>query len=181
MVRSCLALQRQREPWGLSSSQTHVAGLPPRHVMVKLVQLLHNSFNQLVLLFITARHANGYPVHPFTGTTRAPREGEVPGVDYNFLSVGEFFKLENSGTLLEIGTYEGKLDRWVEMFGVLTVFAASHGVLCPAGISKVIFFNMLKPCQHVGESRLTSWWICTSMQAEVKLMDLSCLQWKPLL
>lgn len=86
------------------------------------------------------RHANGYPVHPFAGTTRAPREGEVPGVDYNFLSVDEFFKLENSGTLLEIGTYEGKLDRWVEMFGVLTVFAASHGVLCPAGISEVIFF-----------------------------------------
>lgn len=107
----------------LSSSQVAVTSLPPRHVMVKLVQLLHNSFNQLFLLFITAGHANCYPVHSFPGTTRALREGEVPGVDYNFLSVDEFFKLENSGTLLEIGTYEGKL---VEMFGVLTVFAALH-------------------------------------------------------
>lgn len=44
------------------------------------------------------------------GTTRAPREGEVPGVDYNFLSVEDFLELEKSGTLLEIGTYEGKLD-----------------------------------------------------------------------
>uniref|UniRef100_H3CJJ1 Membrane associated guanylate kinase, WW and PDZ domain containing 1b n=1 Tax=Tetraodon nigroviridis TaxID=99883 RepID=H3CJJ1_TETNG len=43
----------------------------------------------------------------FPGTTRAPREGEVPGIDYNFLSVDDFFKLEKSGTLLEIGTYEG--------------------------------------------------------------------------
>lgn len=44
-----------------------------------------------------------------TGTTRPPRDGEVPGVDYNFLSVEEFLKLEQSGTLLEIGSYEGKL------------------------------------------------------------------------
>ncbi|KAI4895095.1 hypothetical protein NFI96_026231 [Prochilodus magdalenae] len=41
------------------------------------------------------------------GTTRAPRDGEVSGVDYNFLSVQEFLDLEQSGTLLEIGTYEG--------------------------------------------------------------------------
>ncbi|XP_043933882.1 membrane-associated guanylate kinase, WW and PDZ domain-containing protein 1 isoform X4 [Protopterus annectens] len=41
------------------------------------------------------------------GTTRPPREGEVPGVDYNFLTVQEFLELEKSGTLLETGTYEG--------------------------------------------------------------------------
>lgn len=29
-------------------------------------------------------------------------------MDYNFLSVEEFLRLEESGTLLEIGTYEGK-------------------------------------------------------------------------
>lgn len=46
----------------------------------------------------------------FTGTTRAPRDGEVPGVDYNFLSVEDFLELEESGTLLEIGTYEGEDD-----------------------------------------------------------------------
>ncbi|ELK07768.1 Membrane-associated guanylate kinase, WW and PDZ domain-containing protein 1 [Pteropus alecto] len=42
-----------------------------------------------------------------SGTTRSPREGEVPGVDYNFLTVKEFLDLEQSGTLLEVGTYEG--------------------------------------------------------------------------
>lgn len=44
------------------------------------------------------------------GTTRPPRDGEVPGVDYNFLSVEDFLELEESGTLLEIGTYEGEDD-----------------------------------------------------------------------
>uniref|UniRef100_A0A3Q1J077 Membrane-associated guanylate kinase, WW and PDZ domain-containing protein 1 n=1 Tax=Anabas testudineus TaxID=64144 RepID=A0A3Q1J077_ANATE len=45
--------------------------------------------------------------HAVPCTTRTPREGEVPGVDYNFLSVEDFLELEKSGTLLEIGAYEG--------------------------------------------------------------------------
>ncbi|XP_035392100.1 membrane-associated guanylate kinase, WW and PDZ domain-containing protein 1-like isoform X4 [Electrophorus electricus] len=45
--------------------------------------------------------------HAVPCTTRLPRAGEVPGVDYNFLSVQEFLELERCGTLLEIGTYEG--------------------------------------------------------------------------
>ncbi|XP_048879408.1 membrane-associated guanylate kinase, WW and PDZ domain-containing protein 3-like isoform X5 [Brienomyrus brachyistius] len=40
-------------------------------------------------------------------TTRQPRDGEVPGVDYSFISVGEFHVLEDSGLLLESGTYDG--------------------------------------------------------------------------
>ncbi|XP_007192474.2 membrane-associated guanylate kinase, WW and PDZ domain-containing protein 1 isoform X20 [Balaenoptera acutorostrata] len=45
--------------------------------------------------------------HAVPCTTRSPREGEVPGVDYSFLTVKEFLDLERSGTLLEVGTYEG--------------------------------------------------------------------------
>lgn len=41
------------------------------------------------------------------GTTRQPKEGEVPGVDYNFVTVDRFMELEKSGALLESGTYEG--------------------------------------------------------------------------
>uniref|UniRef100_A0A3B4E3U0 Membrane-associated guanylate kinase, WW and PDZ domain-containing protein 2-like n=1 Tax=Pygocentrus nattereri TaxID=42514 RepID=A0A3B4E3U0_PYGNA len=41
-----------------------------------------------------------------SGTTRQPKEGEVPGVDYNFVSVDRFMELEKSGALLESGTYE---------------------------------------------------------------------------
>ncbi|XP_029317466.1 membrane-associated guanylate kinase, WW and PDZ domain-containing protein 2a isoform X5 [Cottoperca gobio] len=40
------------------------------------------------------------------GTTRQPKEGEVPGVDYNFVTVDRFLELEKSGALLESGTYE---------------------------------------------------------------------------
>ncbi|XP_039218379.1 membrane-associated guanylate kinase, WW and PDZ domain-containing protein 3 isoform X1 [Crotalus tigris] len=40
-------------------------------------------------------------------TTRAPRDGEVPGVDYNFIPVDQFKALEESGALLESGTYDG--------------------------------------------------------------------------
>ncbi|XP_060897093.1 membrane-associated guanylate kinase, WW and PDZ domain-containing protein 3 isoform X1 [Labrus mixtus] len=40
-------------------------------------------------------------------TTRLPRDGEVPGVDYNFINVGDFRILEESGLLLESGTYDG--------------------------------------------------------------------------
>jgi len=43
----------------------------------------------------------------FPGTTRLPRDGEVPGVDYNFISIGDFRILEESGLLLESGTYDG--------------------------------------------------------------------------
>uniref|UniRef100_M4ARH7 Membrane-associated guanylate kinase, WW and PDZ domain-containing protein 1 n=1 Tax=Xiphophorus maculatus TaxID=8083 RepID=M4ARH7_XIPMA len=45
--------------------------------------------------------------HAVPCTTRPPRDGEVPGLDYNFLSVEDFLQLEESGTLLEVGTYEG--------------------------------------------------------------------------
>ncbi|XP_041725005.1 membrane-associated guanylate kinase, WW and PDZ domain-containing protein 2 isoform X3 [Coregonus clupeaformis] len=39
-------------------------------------------------------------------TTRLPKKGEVPEVDYNFVSVERFMELEQSGALLESGTYE---------------------------------------------------------------------------
>ncbi|XP_075039488.1 membrane-associated guanylate kinase, WW and PDZ domain-containing protein 1 isoform X10 [Mixophyes fleayi] len=45
--------------------------------------------------------------HAVPCTTRPAREGEVSGVDYRFLTVQEFLALEQSGTLLEVGTYEG--------------------------------------------------------------------------
>ncbi|XP_043224900.1 membrane-associated guanylate kinase, WW and PDZ domain-containing protein 1-like isoform X6 [Amphibalanus amphitrite] len=42
-------------------------------------------------------------------TTRPPRDDEVPGVDYTFLTEDEFNKLRQSGDLLESGEYEGHL------------------------------------------------------------------------
>ncbi|XP_073675620.1 membrane-associated guanylate kinase, WW and PDZ domain-containing protein 1 isoform X3 [Garra rufa] len=45
--------------------------------------------------------------HSAPCTTRPPRDSEIHGVDYNFLSVEDFLELERSGGLLEIGTYDG--------------------------------------------------------------------------
>lgn len=42
-----------------------------------------------------------------TGTTRQPRDGEISGVDYNFVTIEEFFSLEESGALLESGKFKG--------------------------------------------------------------------------
>ncbi|XP_067420641.1 membrane-associated guanylate kinase, WW and PDZ domain-containing protein 2 isoform X2 [Emydura macquarii macquarii] len=39
-------------------------------------------------------------------TTRPHKEGEVPGVDYIFITVEDFMELEKTGALLESGTYE---------------------------------------------------------------------------
>ena len=42
----------------------------------------------------------------FAGTTRPPRGDERPGIDYNFITVEEFKRLEQSGALLESGVFE---------------------------------------------------------------------------
>lgn len=44
------------------------------------------------------------------GTTRQPRDGEISGVDYNFVSIEEFFSLEESGALLESGKFKGEAE-----------------------------------------------------------------------
>lgn len=42
----------------------------------------------------------------------------MPGVDYNFVSVERFMELEQSGALLESGTYEGECPRRHGRFSV---------------------------------------------------------------
>jgi guanylate kinase len=44
-------------------------------------------------------------------TTRAPRPGEVDGVDYTFVSAGEFQRLIDAGELLEWADIHGGLHR----------------------------------------------------------------------
>ncbi|XP_051483216.1 membrane-associated guanylate kinase, WW and PDZ domain-containing protein 1 isoform X20 [Apus apus] len=88
-------------------------------VVVKTVRQ-GNRLNKDLRHYLNQRFQKGSPDHDLQQTirenlyrhavpctTRPPREGEVPGVDYNFLTVEEFLELERSGTLLEVGTYEG--------------------------------------------------------------------------
>jgi guanylate kinase len=60
-------------------------------------------------------------------TTRAPREGEIPGRSYHFVSGEEFEKLVNQGQMLEHVTYSGN------RYGVSRAAveqAVSHGPAC---------------------------------------------------
>ena len=43
----------------------------------------------------------------FVGTTRPPNPGERQSIDYDFITVDQFKKMEKNGDLLESGTYEG--------------------------------------------------------------------------
>ncbi|XP_076975930.1 membrane-associated guanylate kinase, WW and PDZ domain-containing protein 3 isoform X2 [Tamandua tetradactyla] len=67
-------------------------------------------------------------------TTRAPRDGEVPGVDYNFISVEQFKALEESGALLESGTYDGNF------YGTPKP-PAEHSPFQPDPVDQVLFDN----------------------------------------
>ena len=55
---------------------------------------------------LSARDDLAYSV---SATTRAPREGEVDGVDYHFLSDVEFKKRRDEGAFLESASYGGHL------------------------------------------------------------------------
>lgn len=78
------------------------------------------SITQDLRLFLNTRFQKGSVDHDLQNTirdnlylrtvpvtTRAPREGEVNGVDYTFLTPQAFQQLEESGNLLESGIYEG--------------------------------------------------------------------------
>lgn len=58
------------------------------------------------------------PLKCVTTTTRAPREGEVDGVDYTFVSVDEFHKQVEMGGFLEYAEVHGNMygtpRQWVE-------------------------------------------------------------------
>lgn len=70
----------------------------------------------------------------FLGTTRLPRDGEVPGVDYNFISVGDFRILEESGLLLESGTYDGRLPQQPCLCGCIRIDSSLERNMCKLNV-----------------------------------------------
>lgn len=65
-----------------------------------------------------------------SATTRAPRPGEVDGVDYDFVSAGRFQQLIDDGALLEWAEIHGGLHRSGTVAGpVRDAVAAGHPVL----------------------------------------------------
>lgn len=65
-----------------------------------------------------------------SATTRAPRPGEVDGVDYTFVSAEEFQRLIDDGELLEWAEIHGGLQRsGTPAWPVREAIAAGHPVL----------------------------------------------------
>eukprot|EP00057_Strongylocentrotus_purpuratus_P000638 XP_001180066.2 PREDICTED: membrane-associated guanylate kinase, WW and PDZ domain-containing protein 1 isoform X2 [Strongylocentrotus purpuratus] len=102
--------------WDLKSLINHLGAEALRFKTLKAGQNLPKDLRR----YLTMRMPKGSPDHDLQQTirenlyvrtvpctTRPPREGEVNGVDYKFLSVDEFLALEKSGHLLESGLFEG--------------------------------------------------------------------------
>nr|XP_018903603.1 PREDICTED: membrane-associated guanylate kinase, WW and PDZ domain-containing protein 1-like isoform X2 [Bemisia tabaci] len=92
----------------LTSEQVTLKTVPAGSITPDLCQFLNSSFQKGSVdhdLQNTIRdnlYLRTVPV-----TTRPPRNGEVNGIDYTFLTNEEFFQLQRNGCLLESGIYEG--------------------------------------------------------------------------
>uniref|UniRef100_UPI00358ECB25 membrane-associated guanylate kinase, WW and PDZ domain-containing protein 3-like isoform X2 n=1 Tax=Myxine glutinosa TaxID=7769 RepID=UPI00358ECB25 len=85
-------------------------------------------------------------------TTRRPREGEVSGLDYKFISVEEFRKLESSEQLLETGIYEGNYYGTPKPIGNPGTALGSFDLLAPTlGSGRRRRSKSVSNMQHVGE------------------------------
>jgi guanylate kinase len=75
---------------------------------------------------VTARENLEYSV---SATTRAPREGEVDGVDYHYLSAAEFVKRRDGGEFLEWAEYGGSMYGTLEAQVDLAIEQRKHVIL----------------------------------------------------
>ena len=100
-----------------------------------------------------------------SATTRAPRPGEVDGVDYTFVSADEFQRLIDDGDLLEWAEIHGGLQRsGTPAQPVRDAIAAGHPVLIEVDLAgaravkqampEVLSVFLAPPSWEVLESRL---------------------------
>lgn len=74
----------------------------------------------------------------------------MPGVDYNFVSVERFMELEQSGALLESGTYEGELWELCGKYSVCKTRAGAWGKNGSLCFSRGILLFLYLFCLHLG-------------------------------
>ncbi len=87
----------------------------------------------------------GYPFHfVVTATDRAPRPGEVHGVDYFFLSTEEFLRLEREGELLEHAVVYGE-HKGVPKQQVRDAFASGKDVIMRVDVQGAATIRRLAP------------------------------------
>lgn len=104
-------------------------------------------------------------VYSISSTTRLPREGEVDGVDYNFISKEEFENKINQGEMLEyaefVGNYYGTDKQVVEELlnsgkNVLLEIECNGAMQVLDKVEDVVSIFVLPPSLEVLEQRLTN-------------------------
>ena len=103
-------------------------------------------------------------VYSVSATTRPPRNGEVNGKDYHFLSEEEFFKMRDNGGLLEwasvhnwfYGTPREPIESWLrENRIVLLDVDVQGGESIKKILPEDVFIFILPPSLEVLEQRLS--------------------------
>src|SRR6201986_5506705 len=86
-----------------------------------------------------------------SATTRAPRPGEVDGVDYHFVTPGRFQQLIDDGALLEWAEIHGGLHRSGTVAGpVREAVAAGHPVLIEVDLAGARAVKQSRPKLRTG-------------------------------
>lgn len=92
-----------------------------------------------------------------TGTTRQPRDGEISGVDYNFVSIEDFFSLEESGALLESGKFKGLKNKHAALDKILhTKTSNKLSRLCNRKPSVLFVLIFTPECKYVNNATFES-------------------------
>lgn len=105
------------------------------------------------------------------GTTRQPRDGEITGVDYNFVSIEEFFSLEESGALLESGKFKGQptLMTWI-------IYEENKVLQCKSIISIVLWtpFKVTRYIYGAFYPALIYWFTVGAPFTHIKMHQHNC-------
>lgn len=81
-----------------------------------------------------------------TYTTRPPREGEIDGVTYNFISEEEFFKKESEGYFAETTSYKvASEDTWYYGSAIKDLTEDKVMIANPDGVKKLKKISTINP------------------------------------
>ena len=115
-----------------------------------------------------------------TMTTRQPRNGEVDGVDYTFVSVDEFRKCVDKGGFLEYAEVHGNLygtpRRWVEAnleqgADIFLKIDVQGGLAVKQQMPGAVMIFLLPPSMEELERRLRSRLTETDAEMQMRLLN----------
>ena len=108
--------------------------------MYKLLAIIGQAGSGKDTLLQNVLHTYGDKLHEIVSyTTRPPREGEVDGVNYHFISNDDFTEMTLDGKMLETACFNDWMYGTAE--GSLVEDKINIGVFNPAGIRSLMEYN----------------------------------------